>query len=240
MNPSPKCYFVSDLHLLASRSNGHEYFDQILEKAGSAEAFVLGGDIFDFRWSRMNTVGHAVDAAAHWLADLASQCPSCQFHFLLGNHDYHAPFIERLVDLERDIPNFAWERFYIRLGNSVCLHGDVADRKMDAEELAERRERMLHKRKRGEVLNSLYELAINTNLHRPIPYVAYGRRLVARRISSYLRHIGQGPEQGVRNIYFGHTHIPLANYHYKGLTFHNSGASIRGVKFQILPVETAG
>ena len=48
-----KCYFVSDLHLFANRSNAHRYLEEIALAASQAEVFVLGGDIFDFRWSRI-------------------------------------------------------------------------------------------------------------------------------------------------------------------------------------------
>ncbi len=48
-----KCYFVSDLHLFANRSDAHRYLEEIALAASQAEAFVLGGDIFDFRWSRI-------------------------------------------------------------------------------------------------------------------------------------------------------------------------------------------
>ena len=228
------CYFISDLHLLANRSNGHEYFEQIVARASEAAVFVLGGDIFDFRWARTASVGHAVDMAVLWLRGLAELCPDCQFHFLLGNHDYHQPFIDRLAGLDRRILNFSWDHYYFRRGCNVFLHGDVADRKMDAEKLAERRTRWLHKKKRGRVLNSLYDLAVSAKLHRPVPYLTYNRRLVARRIFAYLRDIEQGPDQGVQNVYFGHTHVPLSHYRYRGLVFHNGGASIKGVRLRIL------
>jgi hypothetical protein len=49
-----------------------------------------------------------------------------------------------------------------------------------------------------------------------------------------LESIGEGPDTGVRDVYFGHTHKNLANYRYRGLTFHNGGAPIKGVKFRIV------
>lgn len=57
---------------------------------------------------------------------------------------------------------------------------------------------------------------------------------VARRIAAYLRHVGEGPDSGVRHIYFGHTHRRVLNYRYRGMTFHNGGAPICGQPFRIL------
>ncbi len=110
-----KCYFVADLHLFANRSYAHRYLEEITRKASQANTFVLGGDIFDFRWSRIPIL-KAVDRAARWLEELARACPDCQFHVVLGNHDYHRAFIDRLVELEQQLPNLVWHRYYVRLG----------------------------------------------------------------------------------------------------------------------------
>ena len=59
-------------------------------------------------------------------------CPQCHFHLVLGNHDYHQALIDRLAKLEKQVPNLSWHRYYVRLGSSVFLHGDVADKTMNA------------------------------------------------------------------------------------------------------------
>ncbi len=228
-----KCFFVSDLHLFANRSNGHRYLEQIAGTASRADVFVLGGDIFDFRWSRIPTL-KAVQRAVQWLAELTSACPGCHFHLVLGNHDYHQALIDRLHDLEKQVVNLSWHRYYVRLGSSVFLHGDVADKEMDARMLAEAREEWLDARRRGPFLSMLYDVVVLTRLHKPFPHLVYTKRIVVRRILKYLESIGEGPGDGVRDVYFGHTHRKLSNYHYRGLAFHNGGAPIKGVKFRIL------
>ena len=66
----PKCFFVSDLHLFANRSNAHRYLEEIARAASRAEVFVLGGDIFDFRWSRDSDPSGGADGhvagSANW------------------------------------------------------------------------------------------------------------------------------------------------------------------------------
>lgn len=229
-------YFVSDLHLFANRSLAHAYLEEIEKTAARASLFILGGDIFDFRWARHRSTGHAVDAAVDWLAELAGDCPNCRFHFLLGNHDYHQAFIDRLDGLQARAPNLAWHRFYYRLNGNMFLHGDVADRVTTADSLAAARAKWLHHKQRGPLLSRLYDLVIVSQVHRPLPYVVYRRRTVARRILHYLRDIGQGPETGVRHVYFGHTHRELSHFGYGGLVFHNGGAPIKGTRFRIVEV----
>ncbi|MEN6451028.1 MAG: metallophosphoesterase [Thermoguttaceae bacterium] len=228
-----KCYFVSDLHLLANRSAAPRYREQIVRAASRAEIFVLGGDIFDFRWAGMPIV-RSVGRAVQWLLDLTSACPDCQFHLVLGNHDYHQVFIDRLVRLERQVPNLSWHRYYVRLGNSIFLHGDVAGRRMNARRLAEARDQWLDQRRRGPFLSRLYDVVVLTRLHKPVAHLVYSKRIVVQRVLSYLESIGQGPRDGVRDVYFGHTHRRLSNYRYRGLQFHNGGAPIKGMKFRIV------
>ena len=231
-----KCYFVSDLHLFASRSNAHCHLDAIAHVASHAGTLVLGGDIFDFRWARIPT-HKAVDRAAHWLAELTGHCPNCRIHFVLGNHDYHQLFIDRLTAAAPDWPNFAWHRFYLRHGASVFLHGDAANGEMTAQKLAESREGWLDAERRSPWLNTLYDMVVLARLHKPMPRLLFSKRLVVHRIFSYLEDIGQGPASGVRNVYFGHTHTRMSNYHYHGLRFHNGGAPIKGLKFRIIEAE---
>jgi UDP-2,3-diacylglucosamine hydrolase len=232
-----KGYFASDLHLLANRSTGQRAWTEIRRRAVGAKMFVLGGDIFDFRWATTPTLELAVERAANCLRRLISECPNCHFHYLLGNHDYHRKFIERLDPLAAEAANLSWHRFHLRLGSSAFLHGDVADRRMNVDQFAARRSRWLEKRKRGPFSSGLYDLVVAAGFHKPIPHLSHRKRTMARRILAYLHQVGHGPDQGVRNVYFGHTHRVLPTFAHGGLTFHNGGAAIKGVKHRILEVD---
>ena len=238
MNGSLTC-FTSDLHLFASRSQAEEHYPAILDAAKRAEVFVLGGDIFDFRWSTLGSMDASLTAAIDWLDTLVSHAPDCQFHYVLGNHDHHDAFVERLAHWADDMPNLEWDPYYVRLGRSVFLHGDVADRKRHLYRLADIRAKKQHRRSRGPLENRLYDLAVSANVHAVTGQLVNRRRKVARRIAKYLDSIGHGAKDGVRDVYFGHTHRPMSNYRYGGLTFHNGGAPIKGLEFQILETETA-
>jgi len=225
--------FVSDLHLMTARSSASRYVEAIRAAAARSRVFVFGGDVFDFHWARI-PIDCAAEEAASWLRELAEACPACQFHYLLGNHDHHEMFIDRLVELDRDVPNLAWDHDCLRLGTKVFLHGDVLGRGVTAETLVELRGRPHHHRVREVWEHQVYDLAVFARLHRPAPYFVHPTRVVVRKILRYLRRAGHGPESGVRDVYFGHIHRILSNYEYRGVRFHSGGASIRGLRFQIV------
>ena len=228
-----RCYFVSDLHLLANRSNAHRYLEEIARAASRADVFVLGGDIFDFRWSPI-PIARAVDRAVRWLLELTSACPQCQFHLVLGNHDYHQVFIDRLVRLEKQVHNLSWHRYYVRLGSSVFLHGDVAGRRMDARRLAEARDQWLDKRRRGPFLSRLYDVVVLTRLHKPVVHLVYSKRIVVRRILKYLESIGQGPHDGVAQRLLRPHPPPVGELPLSRPGVPQRRRAIKGVKFRIV------
>jgi UDP-2,3-diacylglucosamine pyrophosphatase LpxH len=227
--------FVSDLHLFANRSYGHEHLDRIIAAADQADHCILGGDIFDFKWSTLSDAESSVDAAVDWLRELCRHVPDTQVQFLLGNHDYHAELIDRLPSVADEVHNFDWHRFFIRMGDAVFLHGDVADRRMTAQMLEQRRAKWTNHRPPSRYQSRAYDLVVKTRVHVLVPRAVYPRRTVARRILSYLEDINQGPGSGVRQVCFGHTHLPVADYHYGGVCFHNGGAPIgKQAAFRIL------
>ena len=79
MADSKLTYFVSDLHMYSSRSQEERYLKEIERKAAHADQFVLGGDIFDFRWSTMDsheeTVAGAADCGVARVRILAEKPP---------------------------------------------------------------------------------------------------------------------------------------------------------------------
>jgi UDP-2,3-diacylglucosamine hydrolase len=234
MRQTGKHYWISDLHLFARRSIATQYLAEFRATAARADIFVLGGDIFDFVWTTRGTIAETVDQAVQWLESLIEHAPHCQFHFLLGNHDCYGPFVTRLAKLQDSAANFCWHPFVLRLGDSVFLHGDVADRSMDAEQLAHRRARHDQLEKKAPWLHTLYDLVVAVRLHTFAAMLVYPKTLVARRILRYLDQIGHGWATGLQHVYFGHTHVSMSDFEYSGVRFHNGGAPLIGVPFQIL------
>jgi UDP-2,3-diacylglucosamine hydrolase len=105
---------------------------------------------------------------------------------------------------------------------------------MDHHRLNAYRSRWCRDHKHGEVANTLYDAAVAAHLHRAIGAAAHPTRRVVRRLAAYAERIGHSLLNGLRHIYFGHTHAALANYFFGGLTFHNGGAPMRGLQFRIV------
>ncbi len=231
----PVC-FVSDLHLFSHRTRGHLIEADIVAAARRSRVCVLGGDIFDFKWSSLPSTAATVNAAVAWLKRLIEQVPECQFHFVLGNHDDHPALVAQLPGLATAYTNFYWDRFYLRLGDAIFLHGDAADHRVSVDVLRIRRERFSHDPRR-KWAHGLYTLVVRTHLHRVIPLAVYPPATVANRLLKYLREIGHGPENGVRQVCFGHTHRPVQDYHWGGLVFHNGGAPIGRAFYRIVEIQ---
>lgn len=235
-----RCYWVSDLHLFSRRSVAHQLDECIAETARDADLMILGGDIFDFSWSTKGSVDKSVEAAAQWLRQLAAAAPDCQFHFLVGNHDNHQRFIDRLQILQLEIPNLEWHPYFLRIGNSLFLHGDAADAGANARKLALRRSRWLNAAPKRLFWHYLYDFAITVRLHRMTSSLMYRERWVVRRLLRYLEEVGHGRLTGLRHVYFGHTHVPMSHYEYQGIRFHNGGAAIKGLECRILEPVVGG
>jgi len=233
-----RSYFVSDLHMFSRRSQAAEHDEALQQAAGRAKTFVLGGDIFDFRWSTLPSTEATVSAAIRWLDELVGAHRTCDFHFVLGNHDCNSRFVDALDKYARKQPNLEPHPYLLRIGKAVFLHGDVADHPdMCAARLTHRRKHWSRdEKRRGPVKNMLYDWAVHANLHRLCGKMVHPKQKVARRILGYLDRIGQGVESGTEQVYFGHTHQALTSYRHGDVLFHNPGAPIRGLDFRIVEV----
>ncbi len=235
--PKRIAYVVSDLHMFSRRSEFPQHERSLRKAAGKADVFVLNGDTFDFRWTTLASIDQTVVAAIRWLRKLSRRFPNCQFHFILGNHDHVEAFIEALDDLAREVPNLSWHPYYLRMGDTVFLHGDVSDRRMTPAMLEKRRTRRQHDTTRHPVLHDIYDIALRVNLHRAAHRMKFPRKRVARRVIHYLEEAGHGRVSGIRHVYFGHTHAAMSNFRYRDLVFHNTGSPMRGLEFNILRLE---
>lgn len=232
-------YFLSDLHLLSRRSRAELHVPAIHAAAGRANSFILGGDIFDFRWSTLPSAETAVKHAIRWLDDLVASHPRCEFQFIQGNHDCNRRFVSALESYSAARPNLNTHAYVLRQGKNVFLHGDAADHpRMCPQRLMRRREHWSRDETRSQVRHVLYDLAVTARLHRIAGKVAHPRRRVVHRILGYLDRIHHGQASGVEHVYFGHTHDAFYNYRYRGITFHNPGSPMPGLQFRILEVAT--
>lgn len=229
-----KTCVVSDLHLFCKRSEAHLHADAFEEAVSESDRCVLNGDIIDFRWSVFESEERTVREAIAWLKGLVSRHPHCQFHYVFGNHDSVRSFIDKVEALAARTPNLSCHHDLLRLNSTVFLHGDVADRKVTQAEFQAARRVWHFDRKRGRLVNRVYDVAFWLGAHRAVPRIVFPRRAVAERLVHYLEDVGHGRDSGVTDVYYGHTHVAVRGYFYDGMYFHNGGAPMPKLGFSIL------
>ncbi len=231
-------YFVSDLHLFSRRSLAARHMTALHRAAAASRLMVLGGDIFDFKWSTTGCHRATAVAAIDWLRELTAAHDHCQFCFLLGNHDSVPAFVDRLADFSAECENLNWFPHYLRVANTICLHGDVSDQPTTQPALEQRRRRWAaHTRHPPAVRHHMYDAIIRLRLHRVVNIVMHQNRHVAERIIYYLNDLGHGPESGIQDVYFGHTHVAVERFLHAGVRFHNGGAPMQGLNFRLVPLQ---
>lgn len=234
-----KSFFISDLHLFSRRSCAASWEGAFRAAIEQSHTFILGGDIFDFRWSTQESLRHAIDDAQIWLRRLVGLNANCNFHYLLGNHDCHPDFVQSLAELADDSNNFVWHRHFLRIEDCVFLHGDVVDAKVRA---GQDFDQILDaKRLAGElrdppkaISHALYDVAVRARVHRLVVQLAKPKEMVLRRLVRYLELHQLTSETGVSQVYFGHTHRSLNAVPFAGMHFYNPGAAIKGLPFSMI------
>lgn len=231
-------YVVSDLHMYCKRSHWEKHIEGLYEAAREADLFVFNGDTIDFKWSMLPTIEATVERGVEFLADFATRHPECRIHVNLGNHDHIPPFIAGLKGLDAEIDNFTWHPYFLRVRDTVFLHGDVANWKMRHDHLERYRSSWMHHKQQGIFKNRIYDAAFRAKAHIAVSRLAFlPHRRTTSRVSAYLEDIGHTRESGVERVYFGHTHVAVPGYHYRGVTYHNGGAPMDGMEFNLLKVK---
>lgn len=233
--------FISDLHLFSQRSVGQWHWELHRERICSAKAIVLGGDMFDIRWSQKGSLNATITAARDWLNTAISLNPDATWVYLLGNHDCHPGIQAMLRSLSAQYNNFNWNPTHWRIGSNVFLHGDVLDGHRHFGGLDGYRMRFHEDRPRGPIGNLMYSAVIQTRLHGIIPRLRHRSMRTCQSLIEYLEGQGDGMLDGVRDIFFGHTHVPLSGLQLDRFRFHNPGSGIRHLQFTPAQFEvTAG
>lgn len=218
---------ISDLHLLTTRSSAAKMMPSLHHAASGAGLFVLNGDIFDFQWSVYSDPERSLQYVEDWISELVERHPHCQFVFITGNHDSLPAYEELLEDLSGRYSNLAWDPFYLKVGEKVFLHGDVHN-SPTPEALAAYRSRW-HGPPRKPWAHKAYFVFAWLRIPRLIHELTPAHRPVAD-VIAYLKE-QLGPRFGdVQDVYYGHTHKPHSNFLRQGLRFHNTGATLPGVR----------
>jgi UDP-2,3-diacylglucosamine hydrolase len=204
----------------------------------TAEALVLKGDTFDFRWSTLGRHDETLPAAMDWLRNVARDFPRCRIHLIVGNHDCTAAFLVELNRLTGEVARFQWHEYSLRLGQALFIHGDCAHRQMDHHGLRRFRRKWHGDWRCGAALSAAYVCADRLGITRRVHEWHFPRAKTVERIVHYLDRTQPGLREQIRDCYFGHTHLPFANYEHAGILFHNTGSAILNLDFNPLRFET--
>lgn len=229
--------FLSDLHLFSRRSTGQTRWDASTSKVRGADVIVLGGDLFDLRWSQVGSLAETLNAAEDWLLKAIALNPDAKWVFLPGNHDCHPEMLARLSQLSDQHENFEWHSEHWRLGDHVFLHGDVLDGRRHKHGLQGYRKAFHEDRAKGELANMLYSAVIFSRLHGVVPRIRHTRNQTCATLLKYVEKECAIPRREIQAIYFGHTHVPFSGHVYRGVTFHNPGSGIRHLTYSPVTFE---
>ena len=219
--------FVSDLHLFSSRCNASEHAELITRSIEDADLCVWGGDLFDFRWSRMRTENASVTRAIDWLDEWYQRFPSKRFMYLDGNHDAHGPFKRSLAEWANRRDRFECGMDCVRIENVVLLHGDVIEGKGNLDAFVDYRGRWENKPVASRVASSVYDMAVAARVHKAAAMAAHRRRATCIRLLRWLHQQPADAIEGVNRIVFGHTHEPYVKM-VDGVLLFNPGSALPG------------
>lgn len=233
--------FISDLHLLSRRSIGERCLEQLKPTLKKTDLLILGGDIFDFRWSHHGELTRSLKAAQEWLGELLTAEEHLRLIYLLGNHDCLPAMQEMLHQLAGETPNFCWSEHHLALDHCLFLHGDVLDAGLSHAKLTAYRSKFAEQhRERGDIAHRLYDMVVATRMHHLPAQLLHHPTRVMRKLSNYLTSLNLSAEDGIKEVYFGHTHRPLAGTSYQGQLFFNSGSGVRHLPFRPCRFEFSG
>jgi UDP-2,3-diacylglucosamine pyrophosphatase LpxH len=228
-----KGLFVSDLHLFSRRSVGHERWKELEVSLQSATWLVLGGDIFDFRWSTLPNLNATREAAERWIGNLLRLHPHLHIVYVTGNHDCQPAMHHLLREISSSHPQFQWHDHCFRLGDKLFLHGDIIDAGSHSSGLLTYRKKFSRDSKsRGRFANLLYDTLVATRIHKLPRHIVHRPQQILARLYRCLVREGLVADNKLQKVYFGHTHVPMHGVSHKGYLFYNPGSAIRHLPFR--------
>ena len=200
---SQNSVFISDLYLFSPKSVADPDPFWIARRYSDKERLLLGGGIFDFRWSRCGSTAATRSTSEQWLRRLFDRW-SGSIAYLPGNHDSHPEFVRLPDRFQEQISELTWEFYFARFGDVICLHGDVCDAG-SSDELTSYRARFHSHRPNSAIAHAAYDLAVAMRIHRMIPFLRHQFTDVCHFLADKVQRMAAN-SAGVRTVIFGHTH----------------------------------
>ena len=226
---SQKGVFVSDLHVFSGRSVGESLPKELPLAFPDASLLVLGGDIFDFKWSHLGESGTLL-AAEKWLMTMLEQWQG-KVMFLAGNHDCLPKFFDVMNDVANRCDRFSWHDHHVQLGDALFLHGDVLDAGNHVSMLADYRYKFHPTSSQTALSRRAYSAIVAMRLHRMAPKLRHRQVQTCQKLYNFLPQLVETPKL-VRRVFYGHTHVSVAGCEFQGVQFFNPGAAVRHIAFR--------
>jgi len=223
--------FVSDLHLFSDRCNWNEHQHTVQQVIEASDLVIWGGDLFDFRWSRLGSEKHSIRESFGWLERWLRLFPSKTYLYLDGNHDAHLPFRRELQRWGDDQKNFHCGYDCLRIGNTLFTHGDVIEGRGNLQSFRDYRARWENRSTASSLASRAYDLAVAVRAHQAAALAVNRRRSTCLRLLHWMNQQPSEQVAGIQRIVFGHTHRRIDAYEVAGIRFYNGGAAIRHVPF---------
>lgn len=233
-------YVVSDLHLFSPCSRYRTLLPTLQADCSRYPVVVLNGDTFEVKRVIGNSVDNIATNCTTWLQELCKANNETTFYYVIGNHDAHSTITSHIQGLAANISNLKVVPHILTLGSYLFIHGDVIEpgaTMFGVESVRERYKNLCPSR-----MSTLLAMTVTTLRLNIVEYLRHQKTSLAEKIISYVSHHEPGQLDGVKTIFFGHTHVPFSNFSYRGITFHNTGSFIKGLKWNPmtfeLPLET--
>jgi UDP-2,3-diacylglucosamine hydrolase len=232
--PSPhgNGYVVSDLHIFGCSSLYERNLPAFYQSVMHHSMIVLNGDTFDYKRSIYRTASETTTRALDWISGLLERAPHATFHYIVGNHDCQSGLLDGIAKLSDSVGRIDLHRSHLRLGTNLFLHGDVLDLTDPGESISELRQR--YSTVEPSLLSKIFAHMVTHLRLNSVEYLRHTPRLDAQRILRHLQSAHDPDLQGIRSIYFGHTHVPVSDFTLDGIKFFNTGSLIRGLRWQPL------
>ncbi len=232
--PPRKGVFVSDLHVFSGRSVGETLPSELPLAYPDANLLILGGDIFDFKWSALGEKGTLV-AAEKWLLTLLEQWQG-KVMFLAGNHDCLPRFFDVMGNVAHRCDRFTWHDHQVQIGDALFLHGDLLDAGHHVSMLADYRYKFHPTTTQSTLSRKAYSAIVAMRLHRMAPKMRHRQVQTCQKLYNFLPQLVEKPSL-IRRVYYGHTHVSVVGREFQGVRFYNPGAALRHLAFKPIQFE---
>jgi UDP-2,3-diacylglucosamine hydrolase len=230
-------FVVSDLHIFTKWTTVEKYMQEINNAACKSDFGVFNGDIFDFKWSTLNSSKKTAEEASKWILKICKSNPRCNFYYIMGNHDAHIVFPEYLNSITKQVKNFKWSASHFFIGTFLFMHGDLLFTLKKSSPFKRPENKFMSKAPKRKYQVNSYNFAINMGAQKFVSSFMNTKQ-TSKYITKVLKNNYTDQLDNVNDVYIGHTHAAFSNFKYENYIFHNTGSAISGLECNILNIKT--